>query len=387
MTPYMRNIYGSGGRAAVALSRLDHGLKLYSYASRQVEKEFSAIAHSCKFDFSHTNNDQKITFSYIHPLSIPTICPHPLLIKKNTPISIAAEIVLRYGMLEGDAIIDSQIAVYDPQDAYLPKMFHDNGSKAGKLAVILNKHEGNLLTGLEDEKEIVAKISHVDNASVVVLKMGPRGALVYESGNYNLIPCFQTNSISPIGSGDIFSAVFAFEWAKNKKKSIEAAENASGAVAEFCKLPALPLATIRSPTELGLKPIAEKDIRKKPRVYLAGPFFTLSQLWMIEEARNALIDLGLQVFSPYHDIGEGAGVDVAPKDIKAIRECDILFAILSGQDPGTIFEIGFAKALDKPVIVFVENEKEEDLKMIEGSGCYVFNDFVAAVYNTRWMLW
>lgn len=384
MTPYIRNIYGSGGRAAAALSGVSKDIKLFSYATPKSAKEFSAIAYSFGFDFIPTHQNRQISFSYVHPLSVPVINPHPLAIAQNSPIKIRGDVVLRFGLLEGEVIVESGVAVYDPQDAYAPKMFHHNGSKSKKLAVVLNRHEGTLLTGLADEKEIIAKVSQADEANVVVLKMGARGALVYENGNYEWVPCFKTKSVSPIGSGDIFSAVFAYEWAKNKKRALEAAQNASAAVAKFCEQPTLPISTITSPAELELSPITDDDLKKKPKVYLAGPFFTLSQLWMIEEARDALNSFGMHVFSPYHDIGEGPGIDVAPKDMAAIRECDILFAILSGQDPGTIFEIGFAKALNKPVIVFIENEKLEDLKMVEGSGCQIFKDFSTAVYATRW---
>lgn len=34
------------------------------------------------------------------------------------------------------------------------------------------------------------------------------------------------------------------------------------------------------------------------KVYLAGPFFTLAQLWLVEQARRNLSDLGLDVFPP-----------------------------------------------------------------------------------------
>lgn len=384
MTPYICNIYGSGGRAAAALSGVATDLKLLSYATPKAAKEFSAIAYSFGFNFIPTHQDRQILFSYVHPLSVPTINPHPLTISQNAPIKVSGDIVLRFGLLEGEAIVESEIAVYDPQNAYTPKAFHHNGSKSKQLAIVLNRHEGSLLTGLTDEKNIIAKVSQVDEANVVVLKMGARGALVYENGSYEWVPCFKTKSVSPIGSGDIFSAVFAHEWAKNKKTSLAAAQNASAAVAKFCEQPTLPISTIASPAELELLPITDDDLKRKPKVYLAGPFFTLSQLWMIEEARDALSSFGMHVFSPYHDIGEGLGIDVAPKDMAAIRECDILFAILSGQDPGTIFEIGFAKALNKPVVVFVENEKIEDLKMVEGSGCQIFKDFSTAVYATRW---
>ena len=78
----------------------------------------------------------------------------------------------------------------------------------------------------------------------------------------------------------------------------------------------------------------------------------------------ALFNQGLKVFSPLHDVGRGNADDVAPADLKGLDRSSVVLAIIDGLDPGTIFEIGYARAKGIPVIAYVENEKEEDLKMI-----------------------
>ncbi|MCF5884434.1 nucleoside 2-deoxyribosyltransferase, partial [Aeromonas veronii] len=55
-----------------------------------------------------------------------------------------------------------------------------------------------------------------------------------------------------------------------------------------------------------------------------------------------------------------------------------------GLDSGTIYEIGYARALNKPVIFYAENESVQDKKMIEGSNCYITDDYVSAIYHTVW---
>lgn len=105
---------------------------------------------------------------------------------------------------------------------------------------------------------------------------------------------------------------------------------------------------------------------------------------MVTEARNALKDLGLRVFSPYHDVGLGSAEDVVQKDLQAIHNCDLVFAIGDGLDSGTIYEIGYARALGKPVVVYVENESTQDKKMMEGSDCRISNDYVSAIYQAAW---
>jgi nucleoside 2-deoxyribosyltransferase len=106
---------------------------------------------------------------------------------------------------------------------------------------------------------------------------------------------------------------------------------------------------------------------------------------MIEEARAALTNLGLKVFSPYHDIGHGSADDVVSKDLQAIQTADLVFAVADGLDSGTIYEIGYARSRDKPVIMYCENEAPEALKMMQGSGCLVCDDFVSAVYKSFWV--
>ncbi|MDH0058349.1 nucleoside 2-deoxyribosyltransferase [Stutzerimonas stutzeri] len=73
-----------------------------------------------------------------------------------------------------------------------------------------------------------------------------------------------------------------------------------------------------------------------PKVYLAGPFFTLEEPWVVGQARRDLKAMGLDVFSPYHDVGLGTAEDVVKKDFEGLRNCDVHFAIGDGLDSGTI---------------------------------------------------
>lgn len=122
------------------------------------------------------------------------------------------------------------------------------------------------------------------------------------------------------------------------------------------------------------------------RAYLASPFFTLGQRWLVDEARRALSELGLQVFSPVHDVGSGPAELVAPLDLAALDQCDLVFAILDGLDSGTLYEVGYARALNKPVYALAQTVSPEDLKMVEGSGCRVYDDFVTALHHAAWRL-
>jgi nucleoside 2-deoxyribosyltransferase len=75
---------------------------------------------------------------------------------------------------------------------------------------------------------------------------------------------------------------------------------------------------------------------------------------------------------------------VAPADLAALDDCDAIFAVLDGLDSGTVFEVGYARALKKPIYVVAQAVPDEDLKMVVGSGCRVFDDFVTALHHTAW---
>ena len=194
------------------------------------------------------------------------------------------------------------------------------------------------------------------------------------------VPVYKTSHVFPIGSGDVFTTVFSFFWFSGYK-SIIAAMNASKAVAAYCEDKGM----VDAIPELLKKNAFEEFIPNKAGlVYLAGPFFTLNAKLFVSECRNILQAMGMQVFSPYHDVGEGKAEDVAPKDIEKLKKCSCVFAIIDGLDSGTLFEVGYAIALGKKVVAYVENETEGSLKMLKGTGCDIEKDFTTALYKTCW---
>jgi nucleoside 2-deoxyribosyltransferase len=128
----------------------------------------------------------------------------------------------------------------------------------------------------------------------------------------------------------------------------------------------------------------KSNINSQALVYLAGPFFTLQDRWLIEETRDALSGFGIRVFSPLHDVGEGDAEVVAPKDLEALTESKFVLALLEGLDPGTLFEVGFARAREIPVLAYVGEVSPTHLKMISGSKCAIERDYTTALYRTAW---
>lgn len=384
MSPNWEEIYGSGGRAATALARMGAQVELHAYVDETVAAVIGQRALIEGFRLSPVSTPESAAFSYTHGLSAPRV-HRPF---ADLPaIELKAQKIVRFGMVEGDAKIEADYAVYDPQNAITPQLYSANGSSAKHLAIILNRSEAQaLLPNCRGTTEQLAlELANAEAAEIVIIKQGPLGALVYYEGQFSSVPAYSTSRVHKIGSGDNFVAHFAHAWLEAGLSPHDAADMASRATAYYCEHRGFP--SRRRLKEYQPAPLmVSEDYRhgKRPKVYLAGPFFTLAQLWLVEEARNILLSMGLQVFSPYHDVGHGTAAEVVQKDIDAIHECELMFAIGDGLDAGTLYEIGYARALNKKVIMYAENESEEDKKMMEGSHCILCNDFVTAIYSTVW---
>ncbi|MGO1660120.1 MAG: PfkB family carbohydrate kinase [Marinobacter sp.] len=382
--PGWDEIYGSAGRAATAIARMGGAVELHSYFESTALYVMQDRAALEGFQLAATEVGQGVTFDYIHGLSTPII-HQPA--SQYEPLNISKEHVLRFGMIEGTAVVNCDYAVYDPQNAHNPEAFIANGSTAKHLALVLNRHEahGICASPCEEPEELARQLADQSGADVVIIKMGPQGALVYDKGACSTVPAYRTTHVWKIGSGDTFAAHFAYAWMEEGRSPQEAASIASRATAFYCESRGYPSRKLLD--RFDPKPLCASECYRsgyQPRVYLAGPFFTLAQLWMIHEARKDLSDMGLSVFSPYHDVGCGSADDVVEKDLQGIRDCDLIFAIGDGLDAGTIYEIGFARALGKPVVLYSENESTEDKKMMAGSACRISDDYVSAIYQAVW---
>jgi len=386
--PPSDDFWGSGGRAAAATVELGIRVNFITAADKNAEAMLASIAQVVGFEYTVTSIPQTIAFRYDHGLSTPIIWP-PLNALQRVRLTTKDECILQFGMLEANVEVDGRTVVYDPQEPFSPKHFR-SATHPSRLAYVLNGTEAKQLGMNDDVQAAASKIAADSRADVVIVKRGARGALVLANNQFTNVPAYESKSVWPIGSGDVFAAVFAARWGVQGMSPNDAADSASRATADYVEnrtLP-IPLSVIEGrtpavPIKINPTPAGEDEYD----VYLAGPFFNMQQAWLVDEARLALRGIGLKVFSPYHDIGIGSGVDVAPKDIDALEKSRAVFAILDGVDTGTVFEAGFARARQKPVVAFAQCTPEEPLKMISGTGCEVVNDFVSAIYRVAWAAW
>lgn len=388
--PSWDHVYGSGGRAAIAIASMGTKVNLHAYISDKSFSDFKfkiALLEIDTITVTRLFYDNDICFNYSHGLD-PL---NPPIVQKKDNIKLKVDNALVFGMLECEFEIEAEYVVYDPQNTFSTQPFSKNGSTAKHLALVLNDNEARTLAGGDFSKSIndIIDLLHTQEESeVIVVKCGPAGAIVSYENHKIKIPAFKTNRVWKIGSGDCFSAHFANYWIENKEKPEIAAYKASLATAFFCESSILPSPFMLN--DFKPEPIKVTERTSCPIVYIAGPFFTLPQLWLIEQIRFNLIEMGINVISPYHDIGiiqDESPIsfrDICDSDLEGIKKADIVFGVIDGNDSGTIFELGYATSLNKRIILFSENVASGDLVMFHNENTLIINDYVTAIYKTLW---
>ncbi|WP_428406855.1 PfkB family carbohydrate kinase [Hyphococcus sp.] len=379
--------FGSGGRAAIAIALAGVDVEWRYYCPKNYQEIVSQSLSRSNLKHVACESNETVSFTYFHPLSNPEFTPaNP---RQCAPIEIKGENILRFGFMEGTAVVHGDRVVFDPQSPHHPVSFSANGSTAKSLSIILNAKEALALGRSKTETKAVERIYKEEGASVIIVKGGAKGCRIYVDGAYTKsVPPYRTERVYKIGSGDVFSAAFAFHWAEKGLPPEEAADAASRCVARYCnnRLPSVVLDEDTAALE------AVVLDRKKPgKVYVAGPFFTMAELWLIEEACLALAGLGVKFFSPYHEAGiirehTKEEIDrVVAADLKGLDECTALLAVMDGCDPGTVFEVGYAVRKGIPVVALSQNPKEGDQTMVKGSQrSTITDDFASAIYRVAW---
>ena len=378
--------FGSGGRAAAILSGFGEKICFHSYVHKSKERDFKYFSNIYKIDIELLSSTEIINFEYYHALSAPNIHTLNNPIETQPQTTINEDIVICYGMMEAqNPIINADYVVFDPQSENNPSMIFDNGSTIKHLALILNVEEGKKFTS-ECNIESIAKsfFKKSKNLEVLILKDGPFGAHLFHNDEYYHVDAYETKNVFKIGSGDVFVAVFGYLWTQDKLTPIEAAQKASIATAMYCDNKILQINKDSLFRSNNLKKIKINKEKFEKRIYLAGPFFTMADRWLIEEAKFQLEKFGANVFSPLHDVGYGKSEFIVKEDLKGIDEANILYAVLNDYDPGTIFEVGYAISKNIPVVIFIENKTQINMTMFEGSGCIIENDFATSIYKVIW---
>jgi len=354
---------GSGGRAAMASINLSPGSEFHTYASSADNAAILALQSKGVITntvFRHSS----IVFAYFHPLSYPHIEPPRETLSRLPALQVKGEAVLRFGFLEGDAIVTADRAVYDPQTWRNPQPFSANGSTAGELALVLNELELREAAGIFNLDHAALHLINEASAQVVIVKKGACGATIYDAeGNVSHVPAYRSSKIFKIGTGDIFSTVFAVYWAERKMPAAQAADLASRSVSLYCETRKFEF----DPLSLSQRvPVAA---RVGARICIEGGSESIGQRYTLEEARFALRELGMEVICPENEQEVGVG------------NADATLVINDGLSPQALIRIRKSQVAGKPVVVLHErsNTTITLTKNIEAT-----DDFASAIYLAAW---
>ncbi len=374
-------IFGSGFRCTKFILENNYPVNFITSGNEEtirLLKENQKVYPKLKFEC--IEYEELITFQYSFALDEPSIFPSLLNISTTRKLSLKENNVIAYGMLETDYEIDGKKVVYDPQTSVKPKMFSEIG-KADELVYIVNKNEAHSISSSENVEDIKKYFFDVEKVSAFIVKNGPYGATLYTKNEECYIPCYITENVHKIGSGDIFTSSFGYYWMAKNLSLEESALKASKSTATYCDKKAY--IDFTKDKEFKYEAFKGSNLSQR-QVYLASPFFSLSELILVDKIRTALLSFGVKVFSPFHDIGLGEDSSIAIKDIEGINNSDIVFLVLDNLDSGTLVESGFSMAKEKKLIGYHRTCDESKLLMLKPGDLKVYKNLTTALYQTIW---
>lgn len=356
----MDALLGSGGRAALALRAKIHAqLHTFYPDDEAIKLNFGrdVIVHQSSSQFS---------FHYLHPLASPRLAGQP------TQVLLQADVeggeVLRFGCVEGHFKVNAQKAVYDPQGS--GELFSANGSNAQRLAIVLNEGEAEVLSGRFEPEAGAATLVAKEGAEAVVIKRGASGCLIATAcGSISHVPAFRTWKVFKIGSGDIFSAAFAYAWMTCGMTAHDAARFASSNAARYVES--------RNPnihTEFPeLAPVSAEPSAMK--IAVVSDQETMLDHWLASEAHTALHSLGVR---DVHLVDQFERKRLAD----TLSEMDAIVALPRSPRGMAIDAIGYGRDQSKPTHVFCDSRSSNLIDLL-GEG-RVYDDLAGCLYNAVW---
>jgi hypothetical protein len=378
---------GSGMRAAAALG--SDAVHLVTAVDSVTADAAKSAAGLFGFERTVVERDEPVGFRYFTPVSDPAIDGPGARHRE----SLVAEdrTVLLFGMVEqGPRSVQAERLVVDPQRPRDLAGFDATGLRRSQLAIVANAREAAALAGQPGTAvDSAGTVLSSFGAHVVVVKDAGRGCVVAARGQDEAVRVgpHPTRTVWPLGSGDVFAAGFAHAWDRGADP-VEAARVASNCAAWWCgtRQAVLPKTILEGTAVETVSGAAGPELEigeRRPVIYLAAPFFTLAELWLVELCRAVLMGLGADVFSPLHDVGPG-GDEVAARDLAGLAASDAVLALLDGWDAGTLYEVGWAHREGLPVVGYLTSPSAESTKLLVGSGAEIHDDLSSALYRSVW---
>lgn len=280
------------------------------------------------------------------------------------------------------AIFSFDIA-YDFDDFSLFKVI------PGKIGAIVISTSSLLFMRLGERIETLIAEVQQHQPEVFLLKENRGGSRLFDlkSGEVEEIPANLGETVNSVGVGDVYSAVMValsamLGWKGAAWRGYQAATVYARSTfpddikrdiqREFC----LPLKDVQA---MGGVFVPWHD-RQNYSIYLAGPDFSFMEKAELEYAVESLTYHNFKVRRPIVENGEllrpASEYDLQRTyhmDYQLLKECDLVFAIPLGRDPGTLIEMGMAIEMGKPLITYDPRKENNNTMVMIGSQVYSFD--------------
>jgi nucleoside 2-deoxyribosyltransferase len=223
------------------------------------------------------------------------------------------------------------------------------------------------------------------NPSTVILKENRGGARMISSpsGEIESLPAQLGTTVNSVGVGDVFAAAYV---AHLRKGHIEAGWRATYTSAAYSQTtyPDLFRTYVQRDLRLSLGELRELggtllpwEQRQGRSIYLAAPDFAAGDRTAVDSVLASLKYHNFRVRRPIVENDElppGSDATALQRAYQAdrdlLKECQLVFAVPTGRDPGTLVEIGLAIEAGLPVVVFDPTAENANTMVMAGSSCY-----------------
>ncbi|WP_299819164.1 hypothetical protein [uncultured Roseibium sp.] len=273
--PAWNQIYGSGLRAAIAVSSVSDTVSLHAYVPEEWTKDVELTLASFGVNGDLHASKHPMSFEYLH--SFVRVDPPEQQPSLYPALSVESDVVLRFGMMESDARVKGDRVVYDPQapDA----SYYCNGSNAGSLAMIVSgwelpgtraellkrRSEDRQESLMPNEDTLLKAIINLRDLphppQIVLVKDGLGGLIVFQGDQPVSVPSYAAESFFRIGAGDVTAAAFAHAWGELNLDPVDAAHYAARCTAYFVEGPRLPLPSVAGVSDRKPNTIRRERIR------------------------------------------------------------------------------------------------------------------------------
>jgi nucleoside 2-deoxyribosyltransferase len=205
----------------------------------------------------------------------------------------------------------------------------------------------------------------------------------YSTKETSAAPAQLSETINSVGVGDVFDAIYLRYYTHDRIEALWRAGAAASSYAHTTE-PSLLQAYIKRNSLLSIDELRELggtfmawEARKAISIYLAAPDFSRADRRAIERAASALNYHNFMVRRPVQENGELPPdsdlltlANTYRKDVDLLKECQLVFAVPTERDPGTLVEIGLAIEMNIPVVVYDPAGECGNTMVIAGSDCY-----------------